>query len=344
MCYTAGPRCHGHAVERRDALKAKVSKEWEKVREAENAIDELSKKNPAGYRETKSYERLEKKRSELMDKWKATGEELREAETDIDATKGGIAELGSKLAQAKANPRQSSEDQMHIAHLQARYDAGRDKYRTKALEYDKKNGTVDTRKPSPYGTKEGVTLLNERAQKVIDKAKAATSEAEAEKYRQQAYTLVEQLKHARMTRDYVNRGIADSSRASVATDKIALDKITKKYDRIYKENTEWRKNWEQGDYKEWQDYRKEQFKTRTESRWTVGIKKEEQRLKEKAEASRYNPKNKGVNMMELAKERDTLKARVSWAGKTDEERAETVRRNNAIAADYGKGPGSWTGD
>lgn len=344
MCYKSpGPRCHGHAVERRDALRVKASKEWEKVREAEKAIDKLAKKDPAGYQETKTYARLEAKRGALLDKWKETGNELQKAETEIDATKGGIAELGSKLAQAKANAK-TSDDDMQVAHLQARYDAGRDLYRTKALAYDKENGTVDCRKPSPYGTKEGVSLLNARAQKAIDKAKAATSEAEADKYRKEAYTLVEQVKHARMTRDYVQRGVADNFRASLATDKIALAKLDKKYEKLSRENKEWRQDWEKGDYKAWQDYRKDQLKSRTESRWTVGTKKEEQRLKDAAQASRYNPKNKDVDMMALSKERDNLRARVRWAEKTDEQRAETVRRNNAIAADYGKGPGSWTGD
>lgn len=344
MCYKAGPRCQGHAIERHEALSEKASKEWSKVREVENAQDALAKTDPVNYRDSKEYKKLEKKRSELAEKWKETGKELQEAKEEIDATKGGLSELQSKLAQAKANPRQTSEDQMHIANLESRLAKGRERYNAKALAYDKENGTVDCRKPSPYGSPEGVTLLKERAGKAIAKARAATNEADRDKYLEQSKAIVEQIKHARQTRDYVKNGIADSSRASLATNKIELDKVTKQYDRLHKENTEWRKNWEQGDYKEWQDYRKEQLKTRTESRWTVGMKKEEQRLKEKAEASRYNPKNKGINMMELAKQRDTLKARVSWGQKTDEERAETVRRNNAIAADYGKGPGSWTGD
>jgi hypothetical protein len=343
MCYTAGPRCQGHAIERRDALKTKASKEWNKVREAENAIEELAKKDPAGYRETKSFERLETKRAGLMDKWKATGNELQAAESEIDATKGGIAELGSKLAQAKATAK-TSEDDMHVANLQARYDSGRDKYRVKALAYDKAHGTVDCRKPSPYGTKEGVQLLNERAQKAIDKAKAATSEAEADKHRKEASKVIDQLKHARMTRDYVKRGIADDSRSSLATDKIELAKLDKEYNTTYAANKEWRMNWENGDYKKLQDFRKEALLKATRSRWTKATKEEEQRLIQHAEAARYNPATRGVNMMELQKKRDSLKARVGWAQKTDEERAETVRRNNAIAADYGKGPGSWTGD
>lgn len=344
MCYKSpGPRCQGHAIERVQALSNKAGKEWQEVRNVENELETLEKNDPQGYKDSKEYKKMKKKETSLREKWKATGKELQEAKEEVDATKGGIADLKSKIAKARYEGR-TSDDAMHLAHLQNRLAKGEKTYHEKALAYDKENGTVDTRKPSPYGSKEGVSLLNARAQKAIDKAKAATSEEEADKYRKQAYALVEQTKHARLTKEYAEKGICDPFKATLATDKIALDKVTKKYDRLYKENTEWRKNWEQGDYKKLQDFRKEALTKATRSRWTKAVKEEEQRLVQQSEASRYNPKNKGINMMELAKERDKLKARVSWAEKSPEERAETVRRNNRIAADYGKGPGSWTGD
>lgn len=344
MCYKSpGPRCHGHAVERLNALSNKASKEWQAVREVEKEIDTLREKDPRGHESSKEYQALKKKETELHNKWKKTGQEVQEAREEIDATKGGIENLKAQIAKARFVGN-TSDDAMHLAHLQNRLAKGEKTYHEKALAYDKENGTVDTRKPSPYGSKEGVSLLNAKAQKAIDKAKAATSEAEADKHRKQAYALVEQVKHARMTKEYAEKGICDPYKATLATDKLALAKVTKEHDKAVKSNKEWYNNWVQGDYKKWQDYRKEQLKSRTESRWTVGVKKEEQRLKEISEASRSNPKTKGVNTLELAKQRDTLAARIRWAEKTPKERAETERRNKAIAADYGKGPGSWTGD
>ena len=344
MCYKSpGPRCHGHAVERFNALSTKAGEQWAEVRKVEKEIDLVRANDPQGHEDSKAYKKLKKKETELRAKWSATTKELEEAKEEIDATKGGIDELKSKIAQARFS-QGTSDDAMHLAHLESRLARGQKAYHEKALAYDKENGTVDTRKPSPYGSKEGVSLLNAKAQRAIDKAKAATTEAEADKYRKQAYTLVEQVKHARLTKEYAEKGICDPYKATLATDKLALAKLTKEYDKTTKVNKAWRENWEKGDYKNWQDYRKEQLKTRIESRWTVGIKKEEQRLKEVAEASRYNPKTKDVNMIELAKQKDTLAARIRWAEKTPEEREETKRRNRAIAADYGKGPGSWTGD
>lgn len=343
MCYKSpGPRCHGHAVERRDALKARASKEWEKVREAEKAIDKLAK-GPAGYQETKAYIRLETKRGALLDKWKATGNELQEAEAEIDATKGGIDELESKLAQAKANAK-TSEDQMQVAHLQARYDAGRDKYRAKAIQYDKENGTVDCRKPSPYGTKEGVELLNKRARKELDAARNAPTGLERDRHAEKAKAVIEQIKHARMTRDYVKRGIADPHRASLAANKAELKTVAKEYAKVRAENLAYYKEWQEGPLKDLNDYKRQQNLVAVPSRWKVGVKKEVARLEQVVKETRRNPVVRPHTESELSDKKHSLEASIRWGEKTDEERAETVRRNNAIAADYGKGPGSWTGD
>lgn len=169
MCYTAGPRCFTHANEDAEKLKAKRDSSDARYRKVLNdAYDfqadyERLAKRPDAVQSTvkfykKSAEQEFRKAEKQKEKTIALAEKYDEAKKDANATSGGIEKLKEEIAVLENKGYGAEFVKEDLREAQQTYDKRMEKY-------DERNQTVFGRKPSPYGTDEGIDTLRDRLKK-----------------------------------------------------------------------------------------------------------------------------------------------------------------------------------
>lgn len=348
MCYAKpGPRCHGHAVERKDNIAAKTAKAFREAENASSVAHTLENANLAGYKDDPKWQKAYRAAEEKRIKYRELSDKLDGATKDIDYTRGGIQNLKDSIADCQ--PEKGVDEQMRLAHLQQRLKSAEKVYNEQMLAYDAEHGTVNGRQGSPYGSEKGIKMLRQKLSSVEAKLDVSYDSNDSDgfmKYGRQQKELKAQLEHAVATKSRVDAGIADESRASLAEAKDELKRVTNAYNRVEKIRTKKQKELQDGPMKAYQDYRRElSISGVSPSRWRVGQKKKLAELEDKMLTFRkehVNPFTQKSN--ELYNKKGKLESRVIWAEASDEKRAKMLKNYRDIQADYGKGPGSWTGD
>lgn len=233
MCYASpGPRCETHATERHDKLKAKAVDSWQKVRAVEKEMFQIEAEKgiPDQGKASDEYRKLAKKRNELLDKWQANSDAAREAKQEIDATSGGIKTLKREIRKHHSDG--SSEAVAHRDYLMRRLENGETAFAHKMRDYDIKNGTVDGRKPSPYGDEAGVNKLSDKVRYLKEQYDNATDNAKRNAIYEKYKTADKALDHAVKTRDYAGQGIINPYKASLNTNYEKVQKYTAEHKEI----------------------------------------------------------------------------------------------------------------
>lgn len=217
MCYASpGPRCEAHAKERFEKISTKTSRKFNDLMQSARDKEKFEHEKPHAIN-TPTYERLTKKKNALRQETMGLIKKRAEARDEMDATSGGLDTLRRTLAATPIG------DEHHVERLELmkRIDKGRKSYREKMLEYDKEHGTVNGRKPSNYGTVEGMEQLRAKtakAHKAYDKAKTDEEKTAAwAKYRTADNAFV----HARDTFERREKGLlpATGTKESTPEDK-----------------------------------------------------------------------------------------------------------------------------
>lgn len=164
MCYASpGPRCHTHASQdvqnykdKIEATDEQLEKKLKNAREWQADHDRLAGKPDAVASTVKFYAKNakqdERAAEKLKEKIAGLTVKLKEAERDANATKGGIEELETKIAELedKGYGAEFVKEDLRIA---------KHSYDLRMEKYDERNQTVYGRKPSPYGDDEGIDKL-----------------------------------------------------------------------------------------------------------------------------------------------------------------------------------------
>lgn len=238
MCYASpGPRCEAHAKERFEKISEKSTKKF-------NELIELGKKKKAFEEEkpeavgSPTHQRLVKKHNELRENTQALINKRKEARDEMDATSGGLETLHRKLAELPENDGNTKERH----DLMQRIDKGQKTYSEKMLDYDKEHGTVNGRKPSNYGTMEGMKKLRDRAKKhrqaYLDANTTEEKNEAWEKYR----TANNAFQHARETykRDQMGMLNAQGSSPKVSVPETPEQKYTRAKSEFEQADAEYR--------------------------------------------------------------------------------------------------------
>lgn len=348
MCYAKpGPRCHGHAVERKDNIAAKTSKAFREAENASSVVHSLEDANLAGYKDDPKWQKAKKDADEKRAKYTELSVKLTDATKEVDYTRGGIQALKDSIDDCQ--PEKGVDEQMRKASLEKRLDAAEKVYEAQMLAYDTIHKTVNGRQGSPYGSDKGIRILRTKLNSVNTKLETAYDNNDSDafmKYGKQRRELKTQLDHAVATRRRVESGIYDESRASLAENQEELKQVANAYKRAERNYDKNQKTLMDGPMKAYQDYRRElSISGRSRSRWRVG---EKQKLEElETNLSEFRKKNVTPHLMKLNELRDVkgkLEAKIIWGKASDEKREKMLRSYREIQADYGKGPGSWTGD
>lgn len=315
MCYTAGPRCEVHAIEKEKALSKKTTKAFKKYDDLDKELTAETKKNPS-FEDTKAGKSLLKKRSVAHQVSMKNAKELLSIQDDAYATKGGIKKIKDQI---KAIDVGSTDNGIHKGFLQTRLAKAEKTYKASMDAYDVRNGTVDGRKPSTYGTPSGEKILIERGNKIYKKLKMATTDAEKKALEEKLHATMEQVEHSRMTQKAVSDGHVRVEAASLAINKMKLASVEKQFN----------------------DYRK--FSDKFYSDMTAG-----KRSGRELGVLNSWRSDKGFSIMELNRLKNQANASIRYGKMSKKERDASDQQNSmmasAIAATYNRGAGSWTGD
>lgn len=225
MCYASpGPRCEAHAKDRFNALSRKAASKLDKFNEAEKAVKSFEAENPDTYEDSKKYKGLEKKRNTLYSEHIYADAQARAARREMDATSGGLASLKAEL---KATD--NLQDPSASIRLQMRIAAGEKTYNKKMMAYDVTNGTVNGRQPSPYGSPEGLKMLNKPLQKANEEYNKAITGPEKVAAMEKQKAAKKSLDHAKLTYERVKQGKVDPDKASYRENRAKYKDITKRH-------------------------------------------------------------------------------------------------------------------
>lgn len=220
MCYTAGPRCLGHAQEDVENLKTKRDETYESYNKvlgkaytsqsdyerlkdrpgADQQIVKLYKKSAERY-----FRQSEKERTKLT----TLSQKYDAAKKEANATAGGIENLKEEIAILEEKGEDTRPLREDLREAEQTYNVRMEKY-------DSTNQTVFGRKPSPYGYDEGIDTLRERLKK--NEARLASlhkdelvndndNRAKIERANEASRRLKNQLEHAYATDKRVSDGI-----------------------------------------------------------------------------------------------------------------------------------------
>lgn len=210
MCLKGGPRCHTHA-------KGEVEK-WQSKHRAQKAIVSAlessvinAEKNISEYDGPEAKEVRKRAVALVQAVKKSTVENVKlsalqykvdTAIMEAHATIGGIEELKNEIMDAEMKGQSTLEKQKVL-------EEATNKYYQDLENHDRANGTVDGRKPSPYGYPAGIAELDSRLSKEQDKLQALKdtdiqpsspkTSAEIEKSQERIDKLRNQIDHAERT-------------------------------------------------------------------------------------------------------------------------------------------------
>lgn len=232
MCLKGGPRCYTHAktesedaYKKADALQASVRKTNDKLAIAARKRDKYKGDDPemAASLKDKS-DNLERESNRqhalFLEQLKVADKKRKEA----DATSGGIAEMKAKRDELMAKGDSADGLQYLIAQAE-------DKYAYDLEQHDKREGTVDGRKPSTHGTKDGISKFSQEIFSKEAKLKAFNEQVQAEgstpalekkikAATARVETLRKQREHAYKTMEHIRKGyIPDPEKIKAAEDK-----------------------------------------------------------------------------------------------------------------------------
>ena len=232
MCYAhPGPRCEAHAKDRFNALSRKATAKLEKFNEADKVLKSYEAENPDTYKDTKKHKTLEKKRNDLYSEHLHVDAQARQARREMDATSGGLKTLRSQLRTLTDNRFDTGAeiDSSSRIKLQMRIEAGEKTYQKKMMAYDVTNGTVNGRQPSPYGSPEGLKMLNKPLQKANEEYNKAITGPEKVAAMEKQKAAKKSLDHAKLTYERVKQGKVDPDKASYRENRAKYKDITKRH-------------------------------------------------------------------------------------------------------------------
>lgn len=228
MCYAQpGPRCEAHAKEKYQALKVKSDNKLVKLNDAQKAVEDYKKANPDSYENSKKHANLRKKSETLWTEHIYAEAQTRKARKEMDATSGGLQTLKSELRIYAEDP--TGTDTAERIKLQQRIAVGEKTYNKKMMEFDTVNGTVNGRKPSPYGSPEGLKMLQKPVQKANDEYKKAITGEEKKAAMEKHKAAKKSLEHAKLTYERVKQGKVDPDKASYRENRAKYKDITKRH-------------------------------------------------------------------------------------------------------------------
>lgn len=197
------PRCPSHAKETMDTKRS----------EMEQAEKEL---------ENARYKGTPQVIDEAFRKYQNTVQEYKKAKHECDlgldnlnALKTAINDIKVHLANPGLNPTDSSYDYSAegLRKLELEYDGLVTERRRRIHAFDKMHGTVDGRKPSDYGTPDGVISLREKQEEAfsnwLDALSSGVSDEETLKRAKRIEECQEEYNHAVATFLHRRKGIID---------------------------------------------------------------------------------------------------------------------------------------
>lgn len=228
MCYAQpGPRCEAHAKEKYQALQVKTDNKLVKLNDAKKAVEDYETANPDSYENSKKHASLKKKSENLWTEHIYADAQSRQARREMDATSGGLQSLKSELRAYSLNP--TGTDSGERIKLQQRIAAGEKAFNSKMMAYDVANGTVNGRKPSPYGSPEGLKMLQKPVQKANDEYKKAITGEEKVAALEKHKAAKKSFDHAKLTYERVREGKVDPDKASYRENRAKYKDIAKRH-------------------------------------------------------------------------------------------------------------------
>lgn len=232
MCYASpGPRCEGHAKERFQKINDKASRKFNALMAVSREKEQVEE-NPEAVGSA-AHTRLKKRHETLKEETQALIKKRQEARDEMDATSGGLDTLRQKLDLIPA----TAETRDDRKRLMRRIEAGRTTYQAKMLDYDKEHGTVNGRKPSNYGTMEGMKKLRERTVKCRTAYLNAKTNEEKNAAWEKYQTADKAFVHARDTFDRKQKGLLSAAKPKELTPE---DKYNQAKTEFEKADTEYR--------------------------------------------------------------------------------------------------------
>lgn len=237
MCYAApGPRCYGHADNRYAKAVDKINKTVSDIREGNAELRTLSTLQPHHLPKGTYHKRTKEANSKIEEAGARAQQERKvalELRDERDATKGGIHNLKSQIKSWEEGgmSKMSYDDVITVESFKKRLEKGTATYNKSLESYDDKNGTVNGRQGSPYGSIKGMQTLREKMKPVRDKlVEAQKTDDKVKKYQLlKKYSQMEdQLNHAQDTYNRVEDGKFDKYRASLAENKDELKRLNGK--------------------------------------------------------------------------------------------------------------------
>lgn len=227
MCYASpGPRCEKHARDRVNATRTKNNVAFLHLKDADDDLKDYVKENPHDTSSDK-FKILTDVRAEKLEKFEVAAQKHREAQDEMDATKGGLANLRTELAACLDERSDRAEER--AAEINQLISKASATYNRKMGAYDDKFGTVDGRAPSPYGSPRGIAMLQEKRQKLAQAySKETTEQGKREAY-DKYHANNKALDHAKMTYDRVKQGRTDPDKASYRENREQYKDIVKRH-------------------------------------------------------------------------------------------------------------------
>lgn len=336
MCYASpGPRCEAHAKDRLMATAVKRKKSHEKMDAAEKVFESHMEENPEDKSSAK-YKSLRTKTIAAQMKYVKDRKANRAARDEWDATTGGMERLRTEIyLKATDETKDTSKER---ALLQERLAKGERVYNAKLHAYDMKNGTVDGRKPSPYGSSEGMAILEKRRQKYTAAYHKATTPEARDAAFEKNQANAEAMGHARLTFDRAQAGQVDPYRAGLRGYEVKHKEASKNYDAARKNFNEIDAERLKRDHEIRNINNTYQRKGLSPSKYPAAVKRE---LAAKEESlQQFNREKRNPALKELHKtesEKNEWSSLIYTAKQSDEEREASYRRGREAANSYGAG-------
>ena len=336
MCYASpGPRCEGHARERLKATAVKLDKTKRAMKAMEDEFEDYMDKNPED-KTSRKFKSLRTKTVAAQMKYVKSRKANRMARDEWDATTGGMERLRTEMYLKAVDDTKDTSKEREL--LQERIAIAERVYNAKLYAYDMEHGTVDGRKPSPYGSSEGMAILAKRQRKYDLSFENATTSEEREKAFEKAQANAEAMGHARRTFDRAQAGQVDIYRASLRGYEVKHKEALKVYESA-------RKNFEEIDAErlkrdnEIRDIHKTyKKKGLSPSKYPAAVKRElaskEESLKQFNKEKRY-PAVRAFHQAE--KDKNEWASFIYTAKQSDEEREKSYRMGREAADSYGVG-------
>lgn len=336
MCYASpGPRCEGHARERLKATAVKLDKNKKAMKAMEDEFEEYMDNNPEDT-SSKKYKSLRTKTVAAQMKYVKTRKANRVARDEWDATTGGMDRLRTEIYRKAMDKTQDTSKERAL--LQERLAVGERVYNAKLHAYDMEKGTVDGRKPSPYGSTEGMAILEKRRQKYVAAYKNATTDEERDAIFAKDQANSEAMGHARLTFDRAKAGQADIYRSSLRGYEVKHKEATKVYETAKKNFDEIDAERLKRDHEIRDIHNTYRKKGLSPSKYPAAVKRE---LASKEEALKQFNKEKrtpaSTAMHEAEREKKEWASLIYTAKQSDAAREASYRRGREAANSYGVG-------